>query len=80
MINWQVSILTQTECTVQWADLCVVDFSDVDQPEGLSALMPVVRDAMHTDGFICIVSQGYTLEQVSEARRSDWVVPADASS
>lgn len=43
----------------------IIDFSKVHTPEGRAELVPQVRDAMHTYGFMCIVNHGLTQAQVS---------------
>ena len=49
---------------VEWADLVVVDMSKLSTPDGRAELMAIVRDAMHTDGFMYLVNHGLSQAQV----------------
>ena len=49
---------------MEWADLPIVDFSKVGTPEGRAELVPQVRDAMRTHGFLIVVNHGWTQAQV----------------
>ena len=49
---------------VEWADLPVIDLAKAQTPEGRVELAPLVRDAMHTQGFFYVVNHGYTDVQV----------------
>ena len=51
--------------TVDYADVPIIDFSKAYTPEGWAELMPQVRDAMHTYGFMRVINHGLTQEQVS---------------
>ena len=50
---------------VDYADVPIIDFSKAYTPEGWAELMPQVRDAMHTYGFMRVINHGLTQEQVS---------------
>ena len=50
--------------TVSWAYLPIVDFGKAGSTEGRAELAPVVRDAMRTVGFMCIVNHGLTRDEV----------------
>ena len=39
-------------CSVEWADLPIVDISKAATPEGRAALAPQVRDAMEFDALV----------------------------
>ncbi|TBU47752.1 Clavaminate synthase-like protein [Dichomitus squalens] len=46
-----------------WADLPIIDFSKVGTPEGRAELVPQVRDAMRTHGFLIVINHGWTQAQ-----------------
>ncbi|KAI0703881.1 Clavaminate synthase-like protein [Cerioporus squamosus] len=52
-----------TKENLEWADLAVVDMSKMNTPEGRAELVTVVRDAMHTNGFIYVVNHGLSQAQ-----------------
>ncbi|TFK89220.1 Clavaminate synthase-like protein [Polyporus arcularius HHB13444] len=52
-----------TKKDLEWADLPIVDISKAKTAEGRAELAPIVRDAMHTHGFLYIVNHGYTQAQ-----------------
>ena len=54
---------------VDYADVPIIDFSKAYTPEGWAELMPQVRDAMHTYGFMRVINHGLTQEQVSPRAR-----------
>ena len=49
---------------MQWADLPIVDLSQAETPEGRAELVPLVRDTMHTRGFMYVINHGLTQAQV----------------
>ena len=49
---------------MEWADLPIIDISKAKTPEGRAELAPIVRDAMHTHGFIYVVNHGNTQAEV----------------
>ena len=53
---------------MDWADLPIVDLSKAATPEGRAELAPLVRDAMHTHGFLYVVNHGFTQAQVCNAQ------------
>lgn len=53
---------------VEYADLAVVDLSKISTPEGKAELVVLVREAMRTLGFLCIVNHGMSSEQVNSRR------------
>ena len=59
----KTAILIHT-ITVDWAESPVVDLSIAASPEGREILMPLVRDAMHTHGFMYVINHGLTPAQV----------------
>lgn len=50
---------------VNWAELPIVDLSKAATPEGRAELVPVVREAMHTYGFMYVINHGLSPMQVS---------------
>ena len=52
--------------SVEWAEIPVVDLSKAQTPEGRQELMPLVRDAFRTYGFIYGINHSYTTAQVRE--------------
>lgn len=51
-------------CTVDYADLTIVDLAKANTSEGLAELAVQVRDAMTTQGFFYVINHGYTQTQV----------------
>ncbi|KAF8646665.1 hypothetical protein AX16_007163 [Volvariella volvacea WC 439] len=52
-----------TQEPLNYADLPIIDLSQIRTPEGKASLALQVRDAMSTHGFICAINHGYTPEQ-----------------
>ena len=50
---------------VEYAAVPVIDFAKVHTAEDRAELVPQVRDAMRTCGFMCVVNHGLTQAQVS---------------
>ncbi|RPD60561.1 Clavaminate synthase-like protein [Lentinus tigrinus ALCF2SS1-7] len=48
---------------LNWAELPVIDLSKAATPEARAELMPIVRDAMHTYGFMYIINHGLSPAQ-----------------
>lgn len=48
---------------LDYAELAVVDLSKISTPEGKAELVELVREAMRTLGFLCIVNHGLSPEQ-----------------
>ncbi|TBU25805.1 Clavaminate synthase-like protein [Dichomitus squalens] len=53
----------ETKEEFDYADVPIIDFSKVHTPEGRAELMPQVRDAMHTYGFMRVVNHGLSQAQ-----------------
>jgi len=49
---------------VEYADLAVIDLSNIDTVEGRTRLAAQVARAMTTQGFFYAINHGYTPEQV----------------
>ncbi|KAF8515806.1 Clavaminate synthase-like protein [Hysterangium stoloniferum] len=54
-----------TSHNLEWAQLQIVDLSQVDTPDSRARLARQIRDAMVTTGFFYVINHGYTLEQNS---------------
>ena len=54
---------------MDWADFPTIDLSKAKTPEGLAELVPIVRDAMRTYGFLYVVNHGLSQAQVCGSPR-----------
>ncbi|KAI0752490.1 hypothetical protein C8Q80DRAFT_1267037 [Daedaleopsis nitida] len=52
-----------TKENLPWVEFPIVDLSKASTPEGRAELMPIVRDAMHTYGFMYVINHGLTQAQ-----------------
>ncbi|RDX52316.1 Clavaminate synthase-like protein [Lentinus brumalis] len=52
-----------TKDSLNWAELPVIDLSKASTAEGREELMPLVRDAMHTYGFMYVINHGLSPAQ-----------------
>ena len=50
--------------TVEYANLAIIDLSTFSTPEGKAELVGLVREAMQTLGFLCVINHGLSREQV----------------
>ncbi|KIP02801.1 hypothetical protein PHLGIDRAFT_122142 [Phlebiopsis gigantea 11061_1 CR5-6] len=48
---------------LDYADLAVIDLSKFSTPEGRAELVELVREAMRTLGFLCVINHGLSREQ-----------------
>ena len=62
--RWKYLAILIHSILVDWAEIPVVDLSIAVSPEGREILMPLVRDAMHTHGFMYVIDHGLTPAQV----------------
>ncbi|KAF8551423.1 Clavaminate synthase-like protein [Imleria badia] len=52
-----------TQLDLDFADLAIIDLSKAQTPEGRAELVPQIRDALRTNGFIYAINHGYTQAQ-----------------
>ena len=65
VLHWcELFDLTNRLCTVEYADLTVIDLSKANTPEGFTELAIQARDGMREQGFIYVINHGITQEQV----------------
>ncbi|PIL28651.1 hypothetical protein GSI_08693 [Ganoderma sinense ZZ0214-1] len=53
----------ETKEKIEYAAVPIIDFSKVHTSEGSAELVPQVRDAMRTYGFMCVINHGLTQAQ-----------------
>ncbi|KAF5349237.1 hypothetical protein D9756_009415 [Leucocoprinus leucothites] len=56
-----------TDAELDYADLPIIDFSNVTSGEGRTALAEQVKNAMLNHGFFYVINHGYTREQTKRA-------------
>ncbi|OAX38737.1 Clavaminate synthase-like protein [Rhizopogon vinicolor AM-OR11-026] len=59
-----------TNASLEYADLCIIDFSKADTEEGRAALAGQVKKGLRNQGFLYIVNFGYTQEEVKKFHSS----------
>ncbi|KAI0752491.1 Clavaminate synthase-like protein [Daedaleopsis nitida] len=52
-----------TTTDLKWAELPIIDISKARTGQGLAELVPAVRDAMHTNGFMYVINHGLNPQQ-----------------
>jgi hypothetical protein len=52
-------------CSVDWAQLAIVDLAKAKTPECRAEQVQIARDAMHKQGFFYVVNHGFDLAQVN---------------